>query len=123
MSSAILHESTWHGTRSWGQVADDGTSRNGGLLSWASWTNNPARLGVIERRYGRPIHEITEPEQLEFLVHELKTSYPAQYAVFTNEGASSAALQAATWEYIRWDRRYTKTRWSVAESLIRWGAQ
>ena len=55
LTSAISHESTWHGTREWGQVAGDGTNRNGGLISWASWHNNSARLGAIERHFGRNI--------------------------------------------------------------------
>ena len=118
MSSAIAHESTWHGTRSWGQVAGDGTNRNGGLLSWASWTGNSARLGQIERRFGRPIQEITEPEQLQFLMSELKGSYPESYQIFMNPNASSADLEWATWNYIRWDRQYTGTRWSAAETMI-----
>ena len=121
MSSAIQHESTWHGTRQWGEVAGDGTNRNGGLLSWASWEGNSARLGNIERRFGRNIAQISEREQLQFLMHELKTSYPDSYAVFMNPNASSADLQWATWNYIRWDKRYTGNRWTVAESLIRWG--
>ena len=122
MSSAIKHESNWHGTRQWGEVAGDGTNRNGGLLSWASWEGNSARLGNIERYFGgRNIAQISEQEQLQFLMHELKTSYPQQYAVFMNPNASSADLQWATWNYIRWDKQYTGNRWTVAESLIRWG--
>ena len=118
MSSAIQHESTWHGTRQWGEVAGDGTNRNGGLLSWASWAGNSARLGNIERFFGgRNIAQISEQEQLQFLMHELKNSYPQQYAVFMNPNASSADLQWAVWEYISWDKRYTGNRWTVAESL------
>ena len=76
LSSAIMHESNWHGTRQWGEVAGDGTNRNGGLLSWASWAGNSARLGAIERYFGRPITQITEPEQLQFMHHELRTHTP-----------------------------------------------
>ena len=123
MSSAILHESTWHGTRQWGEVAGDGTNRNGGLLSWASWAGNSARLGQIERYFGRNIAQISEPEQLQFLMHELKSSYPESHAIFMDPNASSADLQWATWNYIRWDKQHTGTRWSTAESLIRWGNQ
>ena len=123
MSSAIKHESNWHGTRQWGEVAGDGTNRNGGLLSWASWAGNSARLGNIERYFGgRNIAQISEQEQLQFLMHELKTSYPRQYDVFMDPGASKDDLRWATWEYIKWDKRYTGNRWTVAESLIRWGS-
>ena len=53
ITSAISHESSWNGMREWGQVAGDGTNRNGGLISWASWHNNSARLGAIEKHFGR----------------------------------------------------------------------
>ena len=44
-------------------------------LSWAS-EGNSARLGNIERYFGgRNIAQISEQEQLQFLMHELKTSY------------------------------------------------
>ena len=81
MSSAIQHESNWHGTRQWGEVAGDGTNRNGGLLSWASWEGNSARLGQIERFFGKNIAEIPETDQVKFIMHELKTSYPESYRV------------------------------------------
>ena len=83
---------------------------------------NSARLGNIERYFGgRNIAQISEQEQLQFLMHELKTSYPDSYRVFMNPNSSSADLQWATWNYIRWDKQYTGNRWTVAESLIRWG--
>lgn len=120
LSSAVLHESAWRGNRSWGEVAGDGTNRNGGLLSWASWANDPARLGKIEREYGMPIDKIPEHEQVKYIVKEMRTSYPESYRIFMNPNASSADLQWATWNFIRWDKRYTGARWTDAERLIRW---
>ena len=37
LAGNIQQESGWNGMRDWGQVMGDGTSRNGGLVSWASW--------------------------------------------------------------------------------------
>ena len=42
LAGNIMQESSWNGQRSWGEVAGDGTSRNGGLVSWASWSDDPA---------------------------------------------------------------------------------
>ena len=64
IASAIDHESAWNGMREWGQVAGDGTNRNGGLISWASWSNDSARLGAIERYFGKPISQILRPNSL-----------------------------------------------------------
>ena len=83
ITSAISHESTWVGMREWGQVAGDGTNRNGGLISWASWHNNSARLGAIERHFGRNIASITETEQLAYMQHEMRTRYPKAYRIST----------------------------------------
>jgi hypothetical protein len=124
LSSAIKHESSWDGNRKKWRVnvpGDDSTS-NGGLLSWAAFPGNPARLGRIEAYFGKPINEVSEIEQLKYILHELKTSYNPQYLVFTNENANPLDLQAATWEYIKWNRKYTGDRWKDADALIRWGS-
>ncbi|AGK86662.1 internal virion protein [Synechococcus phage S-CBP42] len=117
LASAIQHESGWNGLREWGQVAGDGTNRNGGLLSWASWANNSARLGKIERKFGKPIAQISESDQLSYVLDEMKTSYPDSYRVFMNPNATHAQLRRATWNFIRWDKRYTGNRWVDAERL------
>ena len=118
LASAINHESAWNGTREWGQVAGDGTSRNGGLISWAQWANDPARLGAIERHFGPEISNIPESEQLEYMRKEMREDYPESFRIFNNPNASSADLQWAVWNYWRFDRRFTSTRWSDAERLI-----
>ena len=117
MSSAIQHESAWAAQRpSWDLGAVDDAGRNGGLLSW-----NNGRLKNLESRYGRPVEQITQAEQLQFLKDELRTSYKDSYDIFMDPNASSGDLEWATWNYIRWNKKYTGTRWSTAENLIRWG--
>lgn len=118
LTSAIDHESAWRGDREWGQVAGDGTNRNGGLISWASWSNDPARLGKIERHYGTSIANIGEPQQLEYMKLEMQKHYPDAYRVFMNPNASSADLQWAVSRYWGFDPQYTSTRWTDAEKYI-----
>ena len=118
LTSAIDHESTWHGTREWGQVAGDGTNRNGGLISWASWANNSARLGAIERHFGTNIANIPERDQLNYMKMEMQRSYPDAYQVFMNPNASSADLQWAVSRYWGFDPKYTGSRWTDAEQYI-----
>ncbi|WP_292755036.1 M23 family metallopeptidase [Methylophaga sp. UBA4502] len=116
LASAIQHESLWNAQRSsW--TLNDGAGRNGGLLSW-----NRGRLANLERTYGRRVEQISEAEQLKFLLTEMKVSYNDSYRVFMTPNASSQDLQAATWNYIRWNKRYTGSRWTMAEGLIRWGS-
>ena len=119
ITSAISHESTWVGMREWGQVAGDGTNRNGGLISWASWHDNSARLGAIERHFGRNIAFITETEQLDYMQYEMRTRYPKAYRIFNNPNASSADLRWAVSNYWGFDPRYTGNRWVDAEDLIK----
>ena len=118
ITSAISHESSWNGMREWPEVAGDGTNRNGGLISWASWHNNSARLGAIERHFGRSISEISETDQLQYMKHEMKTRYPKAYRIFTTPSASSADLQWAVSNYWGFDPDYTGNRWVDAETLI-----
>ena len=118
ITSAISHESSWNGMREWGQVAGDGTNRNGGLISWASWHNNPARLGAIEKYFGRPISEISETDQLSYMKHEMKNRYKKAYRIFTTPDASSWDLQWAVSNYWGFDPKYTGDRWVDAEALI-----
>ena len=119
ITSAISHESSWNGMREWGQVAGDGTNRNGGLISWASWHNNPARLGAIEKYFGRPISDISETDQLSYMKHEMKNRYKKAYRIFTTPDASSWDLQWAVSNYWGFDPKYTGDRWVDAEALIK----
>ena len=96
----------------------DGTNRNGGLISWASWHNNAARLGAIEAHFGRSIGSITETEQLEYMHLEMKNDYPEADAIFRNPNASSADLQWAVNNYWGFDPKYTGDRWVDAENMI-----
>lgn len=118
IASGIQHESAWKGQREWGEVAGDGTSRNGGLVSWAAWSDDPARLGKIERHYGTSIANIGEAQQLEYMKMEMQKHYPDAYRVFMNPNASSADLRWAVSRYWGFDPKYTGTRWEVAEGLL-----
>lgn len=118
LTSAIDHESAWNGQREWGQVAGDGTNRNGGLISWASWSNDSARLGAIERFYGRSISQITEREQLDYMKREMQRSYGSAYRIFMDPNASSADLRWAVSRYWGFDPAYTGSRWTDAEYYI-----
>lgn len=126
LAGNIQQESAWNGTRQWGGVynpstgAMDGTSRNGGLVSWASWSNDPARLGRVERYFGRNIAQITETEQLNYMLNvEMKNSYPQAYAVFMNPNSNAAALKKASYQY--WRFGYQGGRYSFAEQLLAGG--
>lgn len=125
LSGNIQQESGWYGERSWGGVynpstgAMDGTSRNGGLVSWAQWKNDPARLGAIERQFGRDISQISEPEQLQYMMQEMRTSYPEAYRVFMNPNSSDGALRRASYQY--WGYGHEGARFKYAANLLATG--
>ena len=118
LASAISAESSWEGDRSWGGVKGDGTNRNGGLISWASWADNPARLGQIERHFGTSIDKIPENQQLQYMVKEMKEGWPDAYRVFMNPNSASSDLKAAVRGYWGFNPKYTDGRWSGAEKLL-----
>ena len=115
LAGNIQQESGWDGMRSWGQVLGDGTSRNGGLVSWASWEGDSARLGKIEDHYGKKIDEITEREQLVWMLKEMKQDYSSSYSVFTNPKATVEDLKKASMWY--WGYGHEGSRFRYAEKI------
>ncbi len=99
LSANIAQESSWDGMRDWPQVLGDGTSRNGGLVSWASWSNDPARLGFIENYLGKDISQATHAEQLDAMHYEMKTNYKEVYRIFMNPRATDAQLRRMSYQY------------------------
>ena len=108
--------------RDWGQVYNpstgnmDGTSRNGGLVSWASWADDPARLGAIEAYLGKPISQATHAEQLQAMKWEMKNEYPGSYRVFMNPNATDAQLRRASYQY--WGYGHEGDRFYYANQLL-----
>ena len=109
LAGNIQQESSWNGQRDWGEVLGDGTSRNGGLVSWASWSNDPARLGKIEKYLGKNIKEASDGEQINAMLWEMKKDYPGAYKVFMDPNATDAQLRQASkdyWGYGEEGKRY-----------------
>lgn len=116
LAGNIMQESSWNGMRSWGPVKNDGTKRNGGLISWASWANDPARLGAAEAFLGKPIDQATHSEQLEYMEHEMRTRYREAYDIFMNPNASTPDLIKASKMY--WGYGHEGKRYKFAEELL-----
>jgi len=115
LAGNIQQESSWNGQRDWGQVMGDGTSRNGGLVSWASWADDPARLGKIEKHLGKNIKDADDGEQIGAMLWEMKNDYPDQYRVFMDPNASEAQLQDASYKY--WGYGHEGPRFEYAEQV------
>jgi hypothetical protein len=114
ISGNIQQESGWSGQRQWNNPMNDGSGRNGGAISW-----NRGRLTAIERYYNRNITQISEPEQLQFMAHEMQTRYPQAYRVFMNPNASDAQLRWASYQY--WGYGAEGGRYAYAQNLIKYG--
>ena len=108
LSGNIEQESSWIGNRNpW----DDGGAMAGGLVSWRG-----NRLDAIESRYGRPISQITNREQLEFMVEELK-SYPEANRIFRNPMATDRQLIRASRQF--WSYGVEGERFNYAKDIER----
>lgn len=112
----IQQESSWNGMREWGEVDGDGTYRNGGLVSWASWVDNPARLGKIENYLGKSISQASHYEQLQAMMWEMRNEYKTEYRIFMNPNATDAQLRRASENY--WGYRDVGSRFTYAQQLM-----
>lgn len=70
-----------------------------GVISYAPWQNSPSRLVAIEKHFGKKASEITNAEQLSYMIKEMKEQFPDVYRVFMNPNATNSALIAASAQY------------------------
>lgn len=118
LAGNIQQESSWDGQRQpWGQVMGDGTYLNKGLVSWASWSDDPARVGRIESYLGKPIEQATNAEQIQALKWELETFYGKAWDIFTNSYASERQLMRASEMY--WGFGHEGDRYGYARDIER----
>ena len=114
LSGNISQESSWNGQRVWGEVLNDGSDRNGGLISWMDDAQrNHYRLRRIEQHLGRPITEATDEQQLQAMMWEMETYYPEAYRIFMNPHSTERQLIYASrlyWGYGHEGSRYTTAR-------------
>ena len=96
LAGNVEAESAMRGQRPY-WVLDDGAGRNGGLLSW-----NRERLTAIEARFGRPVQQISNVEQLQYMMEEMKAKYPQAYRVFMSPYSTDRQLRNAAFRYIGW---------------------
>ena len=118
LAGNIMQESSWNGQRSWGEVAGDGSDRNGGLVSWMDGVaHNNFRLTKIENYLNKPISQATTAEQLQAMVWEMKRDYKAAYRTFMNPNSTDVQLRRASIQY--WGYGHEGSRYSYAQQLLR----
>jgi hypothetical protein len=112
LSGNLQQESGINGRREW--WLNDGAGRNGGIVSW-----NRGRLSALEKYYGRNIKGITEAEQLDWMIREMKTSYKEAYRIFMNPNSTDSDLRRASYRY--WGYGDEGSRYKYAASLEKYG--
>jgi hypothetical protein len=112
LAGNLQQESGVNGRREW--VLDDGAGRNGGIVSW-----NRGRLNRLEQRYGRNVKQITEVEQLNFMLDEMKTHYKTAYRIFMNPNSTDQELRRASYMY--WGFGEVGARYTYATRLETYG--
>tara|TARA_R100000697_G_scaffold113055_1_gene131068 strand:- start:5283 stop:7931 length:2649 start_codon:yes stop_codon:yes gene_type:complete len=100
MSGSIEQESTWQGQRNWGEVQNDGSVKNYGLLSWAEFQGDRTRVARIEGYLGKEIDQASDEEQLAAILREMKEVYPATYQVIMDPNSSQPELNKAMKDYV-----------------------
>ena len=110
LAGNIQTESTWYGQR---EPWDDVGAPAGGLVSWRA-----GRLDAIQAHFGRGIENISNADQITYMINELKT-YPvpglgkSAFDVFMNPYSSERHLIAASiafWGYGEEGDRYPQAR-------------
>ena len=122
LSGSIEQESSWLGQRKpWGAVYNpttgqmDGSTGNFGLLSWATFPGDRARVSRIEKFLGKPINQASDLEQVNAIKYELKNFYPESWRILSNPMASDRQLMRALKLYIGWG--HTGRRFEVARQV------
>lgn len=117
LAGNIMAESSWDGMRDWGQVAGDGSDRNGGLISWMDDAEKDHwRLSNIEKYLGKPISQATHMEQLKAMLWEMEKDYKNEYRIFMNPNATQSQLRRASLYY--WGYRDEGARFTYANQLM-----
>lgn len=124
LSGNIMQESSWNGQQpTWdGKELNDGSDRNGGLVSWMDDAQkNHFRLRNIEKYLGKSIEQANPSEQLQAMVWEMKTTpyYKERgvFATFMNPNSTPLQLRRASKTY--WGYRDEGERYVYAEALYR----
>ena len=117
LAGNIQQESAWKGQRQWGEVMGDGSARNGGLLSWMARSNNSLRLGKIEGTFGKNISKISNNDQTQYVLEELKQKYPRAHKVFMNPKSTDKELERASFEFIGYGHK--GERFKHAKNLLK----
>jgi hypothetical protein len=108
LAGNIQQESSWVGNR---QPWDDGGADAGGLVSWRG-----ARLEALEAKFGRPVTDITNQEQLQYMMQELnKPQFAKAKAAFMNPLSSSRQLISASKQF--WGYRDQGDRYNYARQI------
>jgi hypothetical protein len=84
---------------------DDLGAKAGGLASWRA-----GRLDAIQKHFGRPITRISDAEQLDYMVMDMRKNYPQAWRTFMNPNSTPRQLEQAVygyWVYGDVGRRFT----------------
>jgi len=100
LAGTIEQESTWQGQRSWGEVMNDTSERNYGLLSWAEFQGDRARVARIEGYLGKSIDQATDNEQLGAILREMQEVYPQTYKVMMDSSSTQIEIDQALKDYV-----------------------
>ena len=107
LAGSIQQESGWNGNRTW----DDVGAPAGGIVSWRA-----GRLNRLIEAVG-PIDRASQGAQLDYMLKEMRASYPEAYRIFMNPYATDRDLQRATKIY--WGYGEAGARYRYAQSLLK----
>ena len=91
---------------------DDLGAKAGGLASWRA-----GRLDAIQRHFGRPITRISDAEQLDYMIMDMRKNYPQAWRSFMNPNSTPRQLENAVYGY--WVYGTEGARFTYADRILK----
>jgi hypothetical protein len=91
---------------------DDLGAKAGGLASWRA-----GRLDAIQKHFGRPITRISDAEQLDYMIMDMRKNYPQAWRTFMNPNSTPRQLEQAVYGY--WVYGDVGSRFTYADRILK----
>ena len=75
------------------------------------------RLDNLETYFGKPVSQISNSDQIAYMIIEMKEAYPESYRIFMNPMATKRQLERASFGY--WGYGEVGARYSYAQQTLK----
>ncbi len=97
----IQELSRWHGNRRWQTSKFPSIDGQGNIVNIRAGIGglSGVRLEALEKQFGTTIENVTEEDQLRWIINDIKTNYPMAWAILNNPNAKDSSMRFAIGKY------------------------